>query len=853
MAEEKKKEKSESQKPEKLDKHQLQDISGVGPKLEDKLVESGLRDPMAIAVSSPGELASILEIGEATAGKIINGARQMLEMGFTSADKVWEQRKKMAKITTSSENLDNLLGGGVETQAITEIYGGFGSGKTQIAFQLAVNVQLSEKKGGLGANCLFIDTENSLPYDEKILIATKKGYEFVKIGKLVEERIENGDKKEFRGTLFTEDNPEKIKAVSFDPKSFKINTFEITGFMKHPENDIYEVTLASGRKVRVTSHHNFFTLSEQGDLREISTDELNEDTFVAIPGKLPEIKSPDILELDELFYENKLFDFYVRGDTKFIKFLKKNKKLLKEVSKSDYHKDSYHSFATNGSLPLKIFMKIKDSLPENILNELRIGSWSRTNSLPIQMKIDEELVRFLGFYLAEGCCLHVNNSVLITTGKEKGRRIIQDFADLNNLNVQEVKNGFDFKITSKTLLNFLDIIGIGKNSHEKSIPPFIFGLDENLKSEFLESYLFGDGTVDSITGQTSCETVSEDLKSDLLYFTMGIGIPSRGYLIRRKKTKRDGFNISHQITWATEPRKDPKLLHIPNSSGQVGGIIRQCRNQNNLTMEKFSNNLGYRTLTPISQVENSYVKKIGRTKLNKFIGFLKKYKPTKRIEILDKLVKSNIWFDRVKNIEKTGKEPTYDVEVLPKGKKIQNFVAGNGGIFLHNTFRPNRIIELAKALELDEKEILKNIFVARAYNSDHQMFLVDQASDMIEKNNVKLIVVDSLTSHFRAEYMGRGQLAPRQQKLNKHLHALQRMADAHNLAVYVTNQVQANPAILFGDPTKPVGGHIVAHQTSYRLYLRKSKGEKRIAKIMDSPDLPPGECVFKVLGEGVRD
>jgi DNA repair protein RadA len=89
--------------------------------------------------------------------------------------------------------------------------------------------------------------------------------------------------------------------------------------------------------------------------------------------------------------------------------------------------------------------------------------------------------------------------------------------------------------------------------------------------------------------------------------------------------------------------------------------------------------------------------------------------------------------------------------------------------------------------------------------------------------------------------------------LNKHLHALQKLADTYNMAVYVTNQVQANPAILFGDPTRPAGGHIVAHQTTYRIYFRKSTGDKRIAKIMDSPDLPPGECVFKVMPEGIRD
>jgi DNA repair protein RadA len=170
-----------------------------------------------------------------------------------------------------------------------------------------------------------------------------------------------------------------------------------------------------------------------------------------------------------------------------------------------------------------------------------------------------------------------------------------------------------------------------------------------------------------------------------------------------------------------------------------------------------------------------------------------------------------------------------------------------------NTFRPNRVIQLAEALGLDPIKTLKNIFVARAYNSDHQVLLVDKATEMIEENNIRLLIVDSLTSHFRSDYSGRGELAPRQQKLNKHLHSLQKLADTYNLAVYVTNQVQANPAILFGDPTRPAGGHIVAHQTTYRIYLRKSTGDKRIAKIMDSPDLQPGECVFKVMPEGVRD
>lgn len=169
------------------------------------------------------------------------------------------------------------------------------------------------------------------------------------------------------------------------------------------------------------------------------------------------------------------------------------------------------------------------------------------------------------------------------------------------------------------------------------------------------------------------------------------------------------------------------------------------------------------------------------------------------------------------------------------------------------TFRPERILQIASAVGLEPEKTLKNIYVARAYNSDHEIFLVEKAGEMIPEKNIKLLVIDSLTSHFRADYVGRGELAPRQQKLNRLLHNLQRLADSHNLAVFVTNQVLANPAILFGDPTRPIGGHVLAHQSTYRLYLRKSSGEKRIARMMDSPNLPPGECVFRVTPEGIRD
>jgi DNA repair protein RadA len=170
-----------------------------------------------------------------------------------------------------------------------------------------------------------------------------------------------------------------------------------------------------------------------------------------------------------------------------------------------------------------------------------------------------------------------------------------------------------------------------------------------------------------------------------------------------------------------------------------------------------------------------------------------------------------------------------------------------------NTFRPERIAQMAEGYDLDTEEVLSKIHVARAYNSSHQMLLVDKVKELSKEVPARLLVVDSLTAHFRAEYIGRGALADRQQKLNRHMHDLLRWGDLNNGVVCVTNQVSSKPDAFFGDPTRPIGGHIVGHTATFRVYLRKSKGPKRIARLIDSPHLPEGEAVFSINKEGIRD
>ncbi len=170
------------------------------------------------------------------------------------------------------------------------------------------------------------------------------------------------------------------------------------------------------------------------------------------------------------------------------------------------------------------------------------------------------------------------------------------------------------------------------------------------------------------------------------------------------------------------------------------------------------------------------------------------------------------------------------------------------------TFRPERIKQMAEAQGLDPEKTLKNIFVARAFNSDHQILLVDRVKDLIKRGEpIKLFIIDSMTAHFRAEFTGRGMLADRQQRINRHLHSLMRIAEANNVAIYMTNQVMANPAVMFGDPTTAIGGHIVGHASTYRIYLRRGRKGSRVAKMVDSPNLPEAECIFYLTEQGIRD
>ncbi|KAA8499085.1 Meiotic recombination protein DMC1/LIM15-like [Porphyridium purpureum] len=184
---------------------------------------------------------------------------------------------------------------------------------------------------------------------------------------------------------------------------------------------------------------------------------------------------------------------------------------------------------------------------------------------------------------------------------------------------------------------------------------------------------------------------------------------------------------------------------------------------------------------------------------------------------------------------------------------------GNGKVAFidtENTFRPERIAAMCDRFELHEDDVLDNIHVARAYSSEHQIELLTHVAARMAYDQYALLIVDSATALFRTDYTGRGELADRQQKLNRFMASLMKIAEQFNVAVFITNQVMATPdgAMSFqADPKKPIGGHVMAHASTTRLSLRKGRGEQRIAKIFDSPMYGENEATFEIAEEGIID
>ncbi|MBI3413080.1 MAG: hypothetical protein HY051_03305 [Candidatus Aenigmarchaeota archaeon] len=628
------------------------------------------------------------------------------------------------------------------------------SGKSQLGFQLLINVQLPVEKGGLNAKGMIIDCENtfrparveqlakgagldpqkalknilvarahnSLPGDEPVTILNDDAVHNTDIGDVVENR-----------------KGRKITTFSFNPENGRVEPAEVTDLIGHEigeNNELFRIKTSFGREVTVTGAHSLFRGVRKGQTGETVqrvagnmrpescyASLLKTGDHIAIPSTLP-IPERDINEIN-----------------------------LEEMLKN----------IPNG---IKKEILVEGLGGKNFI-KLRHTGKRKATGIPANIKIDEDLLWLLGLWIAEGNTQYKSRAVRlrITCEEEfctRAKKIIEEkFSVKSFIHTKKGQRARTLLVPSRLLCLIMKHcfgVSIGSKSSERNIPEWIFSLPKNKIMHFIKGFWDGDGyhAASRRDGRLLFATSSKKLAHDITMLLLRFGVIAAIARVKLKNMK---------TSWNQPYRIEAAGLNINEPLGL-------CEVNQNLNAPKWE----------------------------------------------------SLVFARIKSVEKIRVDPktkVYDFSVSSHKTPYQNFVAGFGGVCCHN--------------------------------SDHQMLLAEKAVDMIEKNDIKLIVVDGLMSNFRADYTGRGTLAERQQKLNRHLHQLLRLTETHNVAIYVTNQVMARPDMLFGDPTVPIGGHILGHASTVRFYLRKSKEDKRIARLIDSPHLPEGEAVFKVTPDGVRD
>ena len=820
----------------------IEDLPGIGPQASEKLIAAGYKSIESIAISSPAELIEAAGLGEGTAEKAIKAARDTLDMGYVTAADIAERRKLVGRLTTGSKEVDTLIGGGIETQSITEVYGKFASGKcvskdTKLFYFNPDKAHLKSMEDVYNNYAV-----NERPFDGGFLAELKRPIEVIGIDK--------------------HGNPQKAVAANL--------------FREHCKT-LRVVKTERGASLELTENHPLLSLNEEG-VQWKPSGLLEEGDFIGVPEKIDFAGKSDLTQEDAYFlglyaaegcanpcsitifdrkaqawligYIERRFGYKPYFDEKrnLIVFQKPTKELLGGLAKTNaYNKFVPEEILTSPQETAKAFLAGYLDGDGEVSNCIVSGTRAKT--------LSEELA-----YLFNRLGISVTATMSIIKGKEfyknfvtepKAKLVLADIMKKHSLLKKDNAITSEKNISTKYGIPIQAITPIYKRVYAK-LSGSRRRFNQWSKKAMVENG-FQTLFVSFFGKEPNMERITKKTLGDMLgFFTMRMT----------------------EIQYGKELLKEPTHENVMKALSVMPFETTQIRTEMRMKKSTFQNYIT-RKMSPekaneISKALTTMAQRLlGDEELRKDIGTLKL------------VMESQTKWEKITAIQsKEYNDWVYDL-VVPE---VHSFIGGNKPVFLHNTqwcfqtavtvqlpkekggleggclyidsensFRPERVIAIAQSHGLDPEATLKNILVARAYNSDHQILLADKADELVKEKGIKLVIVDSLTAQFRAEFVGRGTLAERQQKLNKHMRTLQKLAEMNNNVVLVTNQVMERPDILFGDPTAPIGGNIVGHASKTRLYLRKGKEDKRVAKLVDSPSLPDGEAIYRVTETGIVD
>ena len=811
-------------------------IAGVGAVTKQKLNDAGIFTILDLATAGPSEISEATDWDITKSVDVNNKARKRLvEMGrlepdFVSASDLLIRRQNITRISTGSKNVDDLLGGGIETWAITEFYGEFGAGK-----------------------CVAGDTNIVYTNDELVHLETiSETYE--KYSAIHGEAPYDGG---FIVPLST------VQVVGYD-----LEPVAASHLYREKVRRIVALTTERGRVLRLTRPHKLLTITENG-VEWLEAGRLRPGDAIATP-RTVKIKSNSQITADDAYF---LGLFVAEGSANPLSISNSDGRLVDWVRR---YLENRHGFSPtirndDRSPGLRNILLRKQVRP--MLGPLcRSDSYTKYVPESVLNGDDDVLRSFLAGY-AEGDGHIAEDGLELSSNSKK---LIEGISYLlsrlgiaASFSVKEIETGQHFRLRvsgfDRSELRKLPFKSkrapVPNMRNSKYGTPLAFYL-----KRVYRDVVSANRWHLQRSGQLAKSGTLYELLTRSVYGKKGISDELLQRVIAFLETRRQLLQVSRDdlatLDLGDLPRFRNFVVSLPFPLSAIAG-------QMGLTKSATNNYL--------SRGVPSSRREAVRENMSREIA--------RRTESLEKAlatIREAMKFNwDVVTGSKDEEYNDYVYDMVVPGKHA--FVGGNLPTIMHNTqichtlccmvqqpigdggldggvvyidtegtFRPERVSEIATSRGYDPDVILSRIMVARAYNSAHQELIVKDLGRIIEKNKVKLVIVDSAVAHYRAEFLGRGTLAERQQRLNRFMHAILRTAEVYNIAVVMTNQVQSAPDSFFGDPTRATGGHVVAHTSTYRIYLRKA-GKNRIARMIDSPYHPERDAVFMLDERGIDD
>lgn len=803
----------------------IEDLPGIGPASAEKLREAGFGDLMSIAVASIGDLTDIAGLTEAAAKKVVNAARNKLDMGFESGLDLLKKREQVIKITTGSKALDTLFGGGVETGAITETYGAYGSGKTSLAHQLAVSVQLPKDKGGAEGIAVWLDTEGTLRPEFISKIAKANGLD-------PEEALKN-----FRGVrVFNSDHQVLVseKIEDLIKQGLPVKLVVVDSMMGHFRSEFVGRGTLANRQQRLNKHmHQLLKLAQNHGIAVYITNQVmaKPDVFFGDP---TEAVGGHVLH-HACLRENTMLQL---GDGSVIPI--NNLKGPTTMVSNDLYKDMKNklSFCDKGVLNksirtiLKIdtgneievsaehrFFRLKDfEIREIRAKEIKEGDYLVMPSL-INIEGDEQKLPQIDYkslvklskegseFLIKGIeDLKTNRNELCNNLNIKPRQLRRILnqgypTDLSNINLL-VQSGID-----KNIYKYLEVYSSNK-FREITIP-------ERLTIELVQvlGYFIGDGT----TNDNSLKFKDQRVEILQVYKNLIKNLFSLEGKIN-KVPEKNCFELvinSRVLVRLFRELKEKAFIYIGKSKNDhIRAFIKGFADAEGYVDKK-------RPRFIISQKDKLFLQGLQLLLLR--LGIRSRLNVQKKKSKIE--VTYNLLFD---NRDFLGFAKEIGVTASDKKILMENMVHRVKKSVAREIF-PIKVNEIWKILK-DERHKPSEVLS----NSCH----------FITKNKLEAVLSKLGKAHTK--------------KSRKKIAFIKKILDAEvrfEKVRKITKQVNDEPLYDISIPVLEnyIANGFLVHNSTYRVYFRRGKKGTRVAKLVDAPAMPDSETVFIVTDEGIKD